>query len=153
MPTPTYTALANITLASSTSTISFSNIPQTYKDLVLVVNRTSGTLTSPILRFNSDSASNYPQVYMQESGGTGGGYALGTSVGMSNNDLGTFIINILDYSATDKYKSAFTKWGDLGVTIVQMMYVRWNNLAAVTSLNLSGTYPAGMTFNLFGVVS
>jgi hypothetical protein len=153
MPTPTYTALANITLASSTSTITFSNIPQTYEDLVLVVNRTTGTLTSPILRFNSDSASNYPQVYMQYSGGSGGGYALGTSIEIGSSSTSASLFDILDYSATDKYKTIFHRWGETGVVTLQLRYTRWNNLAAVTSLNLSGTYPAGMTFNLYGVVS
>ena len=35
---PTYTPLQSIVLTSSASSVTFSNIPQTYQDLVLVVN-------------------------------------------------------------------------------------------------------------------
>jgi hypothetical protein len=157
MPTPTYTALANLTLGSASATVTFSNIPQTYKDLVLVMNRASGTIAESLLRFNADATSNYPQNWMLESGGQGTGGGTYTALTFGATNTGSAIINILDYSSTDKHKVTLTRWHETGaMTIVQLRYTGWRNLAGITSLDLSltsGTYPAGVTFALYGIVS
>jgi len=57
----TYTPIATNTLASVSTGVTFSSIPSTYTDLVLVINyRLDGTGTGAAgaLRFNSDSGSN-----------------------------------------------------------------------------------------------
>jgi hypothetical protein len=156
LPTPTYKALANITLASTSATVSFSNIPATYRDLVLVVNRVTGTINTPYIRFNSDTGSNYSEQWLQYSGGSSASSGTGTSLVYSNTALGVAIIEILDYSATDKHKTTITRWTENPIGIVQIRTARWANTAAVTSLTLgvaSGSYPAEMTFSLYGIVS
>ncbi len=56
----TYTPIASATLAASTSSITFSSIPATYTDIVVVINdiNSTGSFDTNI-RFNGDSGSNY----------------------------------------------------------------------------------------------
>ena len=54
MPTPTYDLLASSVLGSNTATVSFSSIPSTYQDLVLVVNASATALAFGRVRVNDD---------------------------------------------------------------------------------------------------
>jgi hypothetical protein len=79
MPTPTYTPLATVTLASTASSVTFSSIPATYRDLVVVHNN-FGTVNNDAnsnFRFNGDSGSNYSRVYAFWSGSIVSGAATG----------------------------------------------------------------------------
>jgi hypothetical protein len=160
MPTPTYTALANITLGSSASSVTFSSIPATYRDLVLVVNTPTLPFDSQlVLRFNGDTGSNYSRVYMETIfGGTGS--AAGTDtfayVGAYGPDQANLIVNIMDYSATDKHKSFLARGN--GSTAAKATSLRWSNTAAITSIlvkleSYSTNLPTGSTLNLFGIAS
>lgn len=164
MPTPTYTALANITLSSSASSVTFSSIPGTYRDLVLVcsITNASGGTNTINIRFNGDTGSNYNRVHMI---GTG----TADSVAFSNSteslsiptggtgNVGTVISQIMDYSATDKHKTFLTRIADKGGygDYVIASASRWANTSAVTSLTFYGTtnFLSGNSFALYGIVS
>ena len=84
----TYEPVATTTLGSTTGTITFSSIPQTYKHLQLRTftntSRSSGASGSASLQFNGDTVgTNYWTHYM---------YAFGASVsgGSYNENYGTF---------------------------------------------------------------
>jgi len=79
MPTPTYTPLATVTLGSTAASVTFSSIPATYRDLILII--TAQRTGSPVnvgMRFNGDSGSNYSSVFMT---GTGSSAISGTVSG------------------------------------------------------------------------
>ena len=59
MPTNTYVALDKVTLGTAASTITFSSIPQTYTDLVMVFDGTAASATYSGIRFNGDTGNNY----------------------------------------------------------------------------------------------
>ena len=158
--TSTYIALATTTLSSATSTVTFSSIPATYRDLILVVRHQVTQLTNVGLRFNSDTGSNYSGVEMV---GTEGGSATSatsstTSIqsrfggGMINNGS-ISIYQIMDYKETNKHKSVLTRhnWPGQAVSAVAS---RWANTSAITSLSISTNEPSfasGATFSLYGV--
>jgi len=160
MPIPTYTALATVTLGSTTSSVTFGSIPATYRDLVLIVDckhiSTGGIAV--IMRFNGDS-SNYSRVLMY---GDGSSVASLTSTELvaqfndnTNNSIG--VSDIMDYSATDKHKTILTKtnWPSSG-GFVTAQAQRWASTSAITSINVfySGTNIAsGSTFSLYGVIA
>ena len=161
MPTPTYTALANITLGSSASSVTFSSIPATYRDLVLIhAGTSSNTDVNTILaRLNGDSGSNFFQVAMAGSSGgvstftfTGTGVSSGFSL---SGDVSSNTTTIMDYSATDKHKTALSRQNVSGV--VRAVATRWANTAAVTSIVLvmdtGATFSSGTTFALYGIAS
>jgi hypothetical protein len=162
MPTPTYTPLANVTLGSTASSVTFSNIPATYRDLILVMNGTS-TSGNPFafLRFNGDSGSNYNYVFMYgdgtPSGAVSASFANQTTGFIGNLDTGarnTVIAQVLDYSATDKHKPMLARNGGGGLVIATAG--RWANTSAVTSMSVNtntSTFTAGFTFSLYGVIA
>lgn len=162
MPTPTYIPLANITLGSSASSVTFSSIPSTYRDLVVVMSVQQNTTSARQvwIRPNGDS-SNASLVYMD---GGSGGPASGTSsnltafyvdTGVAANTVTTSITNIMDYSATDKHKTFLTRAGTPNP--VSAYASRWASTSAITSLlfyiGAGGDYQAGSTFALYGIAS
>jgi len=72
--TGTYTLIASNTLGSGTATVTFSSIPGTYTDLILVCGlpATGTANNSDGLRFqlNSDTGSNYSATWLTNSGTT-----------------------------------------------------------------------------------
>jgi hypothetical protein len=163
MPTPTYTALATRTLTGTASSVTFSSIPATYRDLILVLNYGETSATGNILlRYNSDSGSNYSEVAMRgASGGAssfGGTYtqhflnAANTRVsGISNNTM----VQIMDYSATDKHKTALSRI-NFGQNDVLAYSYRWSNTSAITSFQVihsGSTFIVGSSFDLYGIVA
>jgi hypothetical protein len=162
LPTPTYTALANITLGATAASVTFSSIPATYRDLVFVF---SGTATSTDrlveVRFNGDSGSNYSQVRaLGFASSTNSSSSTLTSFGLFYSDTGlgttqsTSILQLMDYSATDKHKTMLNRVGG-GTTWVEMRAGRWANTAAITSANffIDGNFATGTTLSLYGVIA
>ena len=166
-PVPTYVALATTTLSGATASITFGSIPGTYRDLILVSNPIEPSVTgsqSLFVRFNSDSGSNYPFVYMGSD--TSSTPIVGTTtltavVGAryDNRQDGMGILHIMDYSATDKHKTTLTTGGmgnrtSTGITTLQCAS-RWANTNAITSLYLfpeaGASFAAGSTFSLYGI--
>ena len=100
--TPTYILLNQVTLAATSSSVTFSNIPQTYGDLVLVANYIPSGYTQ--LRFNNVSSSSYSSVTMYGTGsGSGSNQYTAAQVDTSNN-VGdptasnvNLIWNVMDY--------------------------------------------------------
>lgn len=157
MPTPTYTPLANLTLSSSAASVTFSSISQSYRDLVLVFNGTCSENTSVRIFLNSDTTgTNYARVLMIGSGTAASSQSNTTNaeiIGDVGPDRSTAIVNFLDYSATDKHKSMLVRNDKLATRAVA---ARWANTAAITTVQLSmnaGTFDAGSTFALYGIVN
>jgi hypothetical protein len=158
MPTPTYTLLANVTLASSASSVTFSPIPQTYRDLIIVY---SGSATSGVeimLRYNGDSGSNYS---FTEIVGTGSAAQSSTSTytfangGVVYTGLGSLRVQILDYSATDKHKTGITRSDNPANNVIAYVH-RWANTSAINSILINSggvSFNPGFTFSLYGIVA
>ena len=157
MPTPTYTPLANLTLGTSASSVTFSNIPATYRDLVIVSNLLNTVdTTDGTIRFNGDSA-NVSRVFM---------YGIGSGSGVSGSNtsaqsfvpriaVGSLVVQIMDYSATDKHKTTLLTSNQAGyITYTQAS--RWASTAAINSVRLApadGSFAAGFTAALYGIAS
>lgn len=162
--TATYRALANFTVTTNTATITFSSIPNTFRDLVLVIEGTVTTPANKIIRFNSDSGSNYPWIYMSANGSTPSGSTntstsvLTEAIAAMNVSEKLFTrIDIMDYSATDKHKICLIRGGRSGAGIDGIV-CRWANTSSAIStiscsLNNSASYQSGTTFALYGIVS
>ena len=153
------TALANFTVATAQATVTFSNIPATFRDLRLVVAGTTSGGGNFYARFNGDSASNYSYVAMGGDGAT----ASSSSATSTSSVLqvytafytrsGVLSADIMDYSATDKHKTVLIRSGqvDFGTEAVVN---RWASTAAVTTILLTAnsvTFSPGTVFTLYGV--
>jgi hypothetical protein len=163
MPTPTYDLIASNVLGSAVSSVTFSSISSSYRDLILVINSAASAGVYINLRFNSDTGSNY---YWSVMGGDGSatistsdsmvdrlriGYSSYPSSG--NNSLQ--IAQIMDYSATDKHKTVLSR-GNQAATGVDAVAGRWASTSAINSVTAllgSGTFSVGGSFYLYGLVS
>tara|TARA_R110000782_G_scaffold56170_1_gene117936 strand:- start:536 stop:1018 length:483 start_codon:yes stop_codon:yes gene_type:complete len=158
--TAKFTVLGNTTLATASSTVTFSSIPGGHKDLVLVLESLSASGSNlPIVRLNNDSGSNYTYVSARGSGSSASSNS-GTDSGIyspgmngSSTDKQLSKIEIFDYSATDKHKTVLLRSGQIGEGTVMSAF-RWADTSAITSLvvqSLNNNFAAGSTFRLLGV--
>jgi len=148
--------ISSQTLASATATVTFSSITSGFRDLRLVVAGQSTAAANVFVTLNGDStASNYAWIWMLSNGSTTSS-TTGTDLvfGDVQPGPGTNIYDFLDYSATDKHKSALARVSFAGyeATVVSK---RWANTAAITSIALTAngtTWASGTTFYLYGVL-
>jgi hypothetical protein len=158
-------ALATITLGSAASTVTFSSIPATYRDLRLVsfVPSLTGSPTAAgaFARFNGDTGANYSTVYAYGNGSSTGSGSESTSTlfwGAFPAAGGIDHWDILDYAQTDKHKTAIGRADGNGAST--WMYAgRWASTSAITSITLtapdtgSDQFGIGSVFSLYGIVS
>jgi hypothetical protein len=159
MPTPTYTPLATVTLGASASSVTFSSIPATYRDLILIITGTVASSGNLSIRLNGDTGSNYSYVF---AGGDGSSATSSSATEPYMNmarletGQGTNKIDFMDYSATDKHTTALVR-RTAPASATLMAAQRWANTAAVTSIVIAPiaatTFNSGCTFNLFGVIA
>ncbi len=160
MPTNTYTPLANVTLGGSDASITFSSIPATYRDLILVINATANSNVATIgLRFNADSGNNYTYVSMAGSGSSASSSTNTQSVALIGytNSTSPWVnkAQIMDYSATDKHKTVLSR-DDNAAANVGAVANRWANTAAITSIEVNAavnSFASGTTIALYGVIA
>lgn len=162
MPTATYIALANVTLTSTDTEVTFDSIPNSYRDLVVVYDGTfSGTDLR--LRVNGLTTSIYSWVYASGDGGVTASEALGPSNlgigwgGVTSGNRLNALFSFMDYSATDKHKTVLIRSNET-VAQVYMAAGRIATTDALTSIsfriqNAGGSYQIGSTFALYGIVS
>ena len=165
MGSPTYIPLANITLSSSDASIVFSSIPATYRDLVLVIGSAKSVSGNPavVARFNSDSGTNYPYVRMTGNGSSAASASTTTDTfldlaalfGINTSENATIILQVMDYSATDKHRPVLVR-SNLAGAGVEAIAARWANAAnAITQIEVFNTssisFATGTTFSLFGI--
>ena len=148
--------------AGGVTTITFNNIPQGYKHLqIRAIAKASGTNFNPKMQFNGDTNTNYSWHYIYGSGssvpaGSGVNQAflyssvISTDAGMYNG----FIIDILDYNNTNKFKttrelSGVDKNGGGEITFFSG---NWRSTAPITSITFSnGTFDQHTRFSLYGI--
>jgi hypothetical protein len=114
MPTQTYTPIAVITANGSSNVYTFSSIPQTYTDLVLVMSLQNGQSGGAVsVRFNSDTSSNYSRTFFYGAGTTaasGRASSVAQLDGGGTNPSGSmFQWNIFNYTNTTTFKTCLGK--------------------------------------------
>jgi hypothetical protein len=169
MPT-TYTPIATNTLIGNATSVTFSSIPQTYTDLVLVTTVFSTSVSGWGMNFNSDvTSANYGYIVMDGQGSIPatvrqtapgrlqiGGWSIATG---STTKPSIGITNILNYSNSTTYKTALSRSQVYNSTTgsgVDAFAGVWKNTASITSIVISldsGTYnfAAGSNFTLYGI--
>lgn len=167
--------LLETTILSSTATdVSFTGLDSytDYKHLQVrvvagVANITSNNVTHLDLRFNSDTSNNYKMHAIQGAGSSIFSDAAINETYIRHYDclpylnsglFGGAIIDILDFSSTDKYTTTRAIRGGIGPTENEVGLVSglWVNTAAVTDITLktyNASYPfkSQSRFSLYGV--
>jgi hypothetical protein len=158
-PVATYIPLQTITLGSAASSVTFASIPQTYRDLIVVIDGETTASCRPQLRFNGDTGSNYSYVQMAGGGAysnSGSGTALEAVHEYAVTGRFSLTWQILDASASDRHKSVLMRAGQLPPNgdKIHATAGRWANNTAVTSVTLltnQNAYASSTTFSLYGI--
>ena len=157
-----YDALATVNVPSGgASSITFSSIPSTYKHLQLRSMVLAPSLGgSGVLRFNSDSAANYSEHFIE---GTGATISVNNGINMTGVDYpfitgnttspGVSILDILDYANTNKYKTLRNLDGadNNGSGYISFVSYAWRSTSAVSTITITGTFNQYSTFALYGI--
>lgn len=154
----TYEAIATQTLGSAASTVTFSSIPATYTDLILVAVGKPTSASSLYMRFNSDTGNNYSYTMVYgNSAGTVSAYRL-ANIGVTTYAVWRTtnpqyaIVNIQNYADTSVSKSAITRSYDDDWTVREFANL-WRSTSAINRIDLIGdsSYDTGCTFTLYGI--
>jgi hypothetical protein len=166
-------ALSSIIVPSAgTSTITFSNIPSTYTHLqIRGIGRNSASGTGALetyMRFNSDTGANYVAYHQIAGDGTNASAAASTGQtsiapfyfvrdGNTANVFGSVIIDILDYTNTNKNKVIRTinGWNTNGSGLIYLKSGMWLNTTAINTITFTveggHNFVANSQFSLYGI--
>jgi hypothetical protein len=140
-----YESIATVTLGSSQATISFTSIPATYKHLQIRCMIKNTELASLILNFNGDTGANYSRHRIYGDGSSaasdGGGSQSFAVGGVTSTQFGSTIIDILDYTNTNKNTTikGLSGFDNNGSGWVGLWSSAWYNTSAVSSMTLTLT--------------
>jgi hypothetical protein len=112
--TATYVPIETQTLGTAQASVTFSSIPATYTDLVLVFNGTIGAGSQNMeLRFNGDTTTNYSETRLFGTGVANGSDRTTTTnqirVGNIYNTQTSTIIQVFNYSNTTTFKTVLSR--------------------------------------------
>lgn len=156
----TYEPIATTTLGSAQATVTFSSISGSYTDLVLVMAFSDGGTGGGqdiLMRFNSDSGSNYSRTFLigDGSAATSGRTSNATSFapgGLYTNSM--YKIQIQNYSNTTTNKTVISDTR-VSSTYAASVVGLWRSTSAITSITLTVnagfSYQSGSTFTLYGI--
>lgn len=158
----TYEPIATTTLGSAAASYTFSSIPATYTDLVLIAStQASSSGQGQTMQLNGDTSSLYSDTILRGNG------ASAVSTRQSNNtefllsniaepptsSFGVYIAQFQNYSNSTTYKTVLVRSNNASAgteTIVNL----WRSTAAITSIKIAisgGTFNTGSTFTLYGI--
>jgi hypothetical protein len=161
----TYTPIATTTLGSTASSYTFSSIPSTYTDLVLVTTaKTSSGSNDAIVRFNGDTGTNYSSTFLSGSGSAASSartsnttYAFLDSYGwVTSTDFNVCITQIMNYSNTTTYKTIMARSNNAaaGVDAIVSLYRSTSAISSITLFLASSlSFATGSTFTLYGIAA
>jgi hypothetical protein len=161
-----YSRLAEIVVTSETPTVTLSNIPSTYRSLILRITAHSngpGGAQPGYMQFNGDTGANYSVVYA----GTWSGSTFSASqpqlfylnAGSSlGNSTCTATITINQYANTAWLKNAEFQYTTIQNSTISSMWTffgsfNWASSAAINSVLIgmtSGNFVSGSVFTLYG---
>jgi hypothetical protein len=164
----TYEPIATTTLTSAQTTVTFTSIPSTYTDLIVISSHkatTTPTAEDTFVRINSDSGSNYSttRIFGNGSSAFSSRTTNRTFIDTYIDDTTNFVLvrfQFMNYSNTTTFKTILTRQ-DFAATSTNATVSLWRNTAAINSItftapdnNGGGTpdqFAIGSTFTLYGI--
>ena len=159
-----FESIASTIVGTATSTVTFSSIPQTYKHLqIRVSTRNTAAAGDSFCLITLNGVATYTHFLYGTGSSTGNGanpnsifgpVGWGTNNSWNSNNMSANVVDIVDYTNTNKYKTVRTLYGTDGNGVG---IVGWNSgYAATTSaidtivLTSSGTnFAVNSTFALY----
>jgi hypothetical protein len=156
----TNTPIYSTTLSATTTSVTFSNIPTTFTDLVLVVNGSFSGTDYLNLQFNGDTTTSYSDLPFRGNGSSASAGAassrafIWTNTEASANSRFMCRSNIQNYSNPNINKSVLSR-SDSTTGYVAVNVGTWRKTEPITSIRvyaLSGNnFNIGTTFTIYGI--
>jgi hypothetical protein len=160
----TYEPIASTTLGADAASVTFSDLPGTFTDLVIVIHaKVDGNDYNPAIRFNGDTGSNYSRTTLS---GNGSAAASGRQSSQTYFNTGTngdptnaehmSIIHVMSYANTNVFKTILTANATPAVSVSRHVGL-WRSTSAITSVLLSGSslgageWVSGGRFDVYGI--
>jgi len=160
----TYTPIATTVLGSGVANYTFSSIPSTYTDLVLIIaGAGAATGGNIVLQFNGDTGSNYSTTILYGDGTSAGTARVTNASNMNIGDLdastqSNTLINVMNYSNSTAYKAALGRGNRLNSGAATAAKVGlWRSNSAINSIKVflsSGdNFLIYSTLSLYGITA
>jgi hypothetical protein len=162
-----YIPISTVTLGTGTASIDFTNIPQTYTDLVIKISArcTAGGNFGGVIIAPNGSTSSYTLIWLGDAGGGAASYTQAAfgynhlfyipASAATANTFGNGEITIPNYASTNyKTVSADGANENNGTAIYQGISAGlWSNTAPITSITLTtaGSFVQYSTATLYGI--
>ena len=159
----TYSTIATTTLGSATASYTFSSIPSTYTDLILIAGHLNAASAGNAFKMqvNSDTGTNYSNTYLT---GTGSSATSGRNTSADTlrffdnpNIIGPAVVtaHFMNYANTTTYKTVLSRSNAAGYSVNAEVNL-WRSTAAINSIKIffatSGNdMQAGTTLTLYGI--
>jgi hypothetical protein len=160
----TYEPIATTTLGSSAASYTFSSIPSTYTDLVLIVNGGATSATYAFkMQVNGDTATNYSDTSL-----SGNGTAASSSRNTANTSMrseanptttlnNVWIANFMNYANATTYKTVLTRGNNASAFVTANVNL-WRSTSAITSIKVffdasSSNILSGTSLTLYGIAA
>lgn len=154
----TYEPIASTTLGSAVTTVTFSDIPGTFTDLVIVAAVKGSASAYPRIQINGSGA-NLSRLWLAGNGSSASSskssdnYIVGGLYWNTADNAFTTITHIFGYSNTTTFKTLLTRASNASVG-VEAVVNTWRTTSAITSFSYyasSGNLAIGSTFSLYGI--
>ena len=163
----TYEPIATTTLNSTASGITFSSIPNTYTDLKLIILYSTLNPNNELIRFNSDSGTNYSftTLYGNGSSASSSVYSntdsLRVDIGIggttpNSTDVAFVTVDIFNYSGSTYKPCLISTSGDFNGSGISTKTANvWRSTAAINTIyfysNSSSNLVTGTKATLYGI--
>ena len=160
----TYTPIATQTVGTAVASITFSSIPATYTDLVLVMNGLVTTAGDNIqVQFNSDTATNYSTTILDGNGTAASSTRASNKAYGNLDDYGYWdttlrsvtLVNIMNYANTTTYKTYLSRANNASNGLSACVGL-WRSTAAISTVKVypnTRNFDTGSTFTLYGILA
>jgi len=155
----TYEPIATQSLGTAQASVTFSSIPATYTDLVLVFNGTAASAQFMELRFNGDTATNYSATRLLGNGSVTLSDRTSTQdvmfVGNLHTAQTTNILQIMNYANTTTFKTVLCRSNQAGAQVSARVGLWRKTPEAITTIFVrpsgGANFSIGCEFTLYGI--
>ena len=157
----TYEPIATQTLTFAATVVTFSSIPSTYTDLLLIVNGKNDSLGNRALYYqlNNNTGSNYSWTELYGNGSSAGSNRTSNStygsIANFTSDPAVVIAQWQNYANTSTYKTVISRASNPS-TVVQAFVSLWRQTSAISEIDLylnADNFNTGTTFTLYGILA
>ena len=164
----TYEPIASQTVPSSTASVTFSSIPGTYTDLVLViVGGTDSQGDNIRIRFNSDTGTNYSTTHLSGNGSSAtsnrassqAAISVSYNVGGGSDLAQHYVVNVMSYANANVFKTTLSTVsqpnGSTSYPGIEKIVGLWRSTSAITSIDVirtgGGNLLTNSVLSLYGI--